>query len=311
MASQDGWQVSDKTYKKFYDRVKDHASSECHTRCFTKWKLLLNQLKKATSIDCVLIKDLQSQTEKWEHVFRVILDVILFLSERGLALRGSVEKLGSSTNGNFLGILELLAKRDPLLQLYLDKVKNSQEKSEQRLRSHYLSPTSQNEFLNDCGEEVRKFIVAECSSADFFSIIVDATPDSGHLEQQTFILRYLKDTEIKELFLQFISCAEKTGEDISALILKELERHGLQKEKLRGQGYDNGSNMAGKFKGCQARILEECPLAAFSSCSLHTLNLVGVDSAKSCPSVITFFDRNAAQRFLADWPTLTCCLVTI
>ena len=118
---------------------------------------------------------------------------------------------------------------------------------------------------------------------------MDATPDSGHLEQQTFILRYLKEYEVKELFLQFISCAEKTGEDISALILKELERHGLRKQKLRGQGYDNGSNMAGKFKGCQARILEECPLAIFSSCSLHTLNLVGVDSAKSCPSVVTFF----------------------
>lgn len=286
--SQDGWQVSDKTYKKFYDRVKDHESSECHTSCFAKWKILLSQLKKETGIDDVLIKNLKSQQQKWEHVFRAILDVILFLSERGLALRGSVEKLGSSTNGNFLGILELLAKRDPLLNLYLDKVKSSQD-SKQKLRYHYLSPTSQNEFLNDCGTEIRKFIVAECSSADFFSIIVDATPDSGHLEQQTFILRYLKETEIKELFLQFISCAEKTGEDISNLILKELERHGLQKDKLRGQGYDNGSNMAGKFKGCQARILEECPLAVFSSCSLHTLNLVGVDAAKSCPSVVTFF----------------------
>ena len=41
--------------------------------------------------------------------------------------------------------------------------------------------------------------------------------------------------------------------------------------------------------GFQAKILLEYPLAAHSSCSSHSLNLVGVHSAKCCPAVMTFF----------------------
>lgn len=47
---------------------------------------------------------------------------MLYIAERGLALRGTVEKLGDRSNGNFLGILELLAQSDPLLQIFLDQV---------------------------------------------------------------------------------------------------------------------------------------------------------------------------------------------
>ena len=58
---------------------------------------------------------------------------------------------------------------------------------------------------------------------------------------------------------------------------------------LRGQGYDNAGNMSGKYNGCQAKVIEECPSAKFSPCALHSLNLVGTDSAKCCPTVVTFF----------------------
>lgn len=91
------------------------------------------------------------------------------------------------------------------------------------------------------------------------------------------------------MFLEYVDCADKTGKDIAELIFSELEKHGLDESKLRGQGYDNGSNMAGKFNGCQVKVLERCPYATFSSCTLHSLNLVGVDSAKCCPTAITFF----------------------
>lgn len=293
LASQDGWTVKTKTYQKLYNRIRDHESSSAHTICFTNWKVLQKRFKNESSIDHVLIRDLKTQQAKWEHIFRAILDVVLFLSERGLAFRGSVDRIGDRENGNFLGLLELIGKRDPLLALYLENIKKSQQ-SDKRLQAHYLSPVSQNEFLSDCGNKVQQAILSECRAAQFFSILVDATPDASHQEQQTFILRYLKEKddgnfEIVERFLQFLDCDEKTGAEISKLILHEIDRHGLNKDRLRGQGYDNGSNMSGKFKGCQALILEQCPLALFSSCSLHSLNLVGVDSAKCSPTVITFF----------------------
>ena len=78
-----------------------------------------------------------------------ILDVVMFLGERGLAFRGDSEKIGDTHNGNFLGILELLARYDPLLQEHVGKVKSAQEKGT-RLQAHYFSPESQNEYKYLC-----------------------------------------------------------------------------------------------------------------------------------------------------------------
>ena len=66
-----------------------------------------------------------------------ILNVIVFLGERGLAFRGTSQRIGDVHNGNFLGLLELLANYDPLLQEHVIKVKLSQQRNE-RLQAHYL-----------------------------------------------------------------------------------------------------------------------------------------------------------------------------
>lgn len=76
-----------------------------------------------------------------------ILDVILFLGERGLDFRGRSNHVEDHDNGNFLEILESVNHYDPVLREYLDKVKKSQEAHE-RLQVHYLSPDIQNEFIS-------------------------------------------------------------------------------------------------------------------------------------------------------------------
>lgn len=72
------------------------------------------------------------------------------------------------------------------------------------------------------------------------------------------------------------------------MILVALQSNGIPLQDCRGQGYDNGANMSGKVK-VQAQILKVNPLATFSPCASHTLNLVGVHAAESCPEVATFF----------------------
>ena len=70
-----------------------------------------------------------------------IIDVILFLGERGLAFRGSSQRIGDFQNGNFLGVLELISDYDPLLEEHLIEVRESQSKGE-RMSAHYLSAES-------------------------------------------------------------------------------------------------------------------------------------------------------------------------
>ena len=86
----------------------------------------------------------------WRNVLERLIDIALFLSERNLAFRGSEEVLGSPHNGNFLGIFELLARRDPILKELQDRIKNKNTKD------HYLSPTIQNELIELLATEVEK-----------------------------------------------------------------------------------------------------------------------------------------------------------
>lgn len=60
-------------------------------------------------------------------------------------------------------------------------------------------------------------------------------------------------------------------------------------DDCRGHGFDNGSNMSGKYKGFQALILKSNPLAVYSPCGCHSLNLCGVCAAESCTEAQTFF----------------------
>lgn len=57
-------------------------------------------------------------------------------------------------------------------------------------------------------------------------------------------------------------------------------KDGLDIQNCRGQGFDNGANMAGKYEGVQAHICQLNDLAKFVPCSAHSLNLVGVHAAE-------------------------------
>ena len=60
-------------------------------------------------------------------------------------------------------------------------------------------------------------------------------------------------------------------------------------DDCRGQTYDNAANMAGKYSGVQARVLETNGRAVFIPCMAHSLNLVGISAVESCVEAVTFF----------------------
>ena len=218
--------------------------------------------------------------------------VTLTLAERGLPFQGSNCHIGDVHNGNFLGLIELLARYDPLLQDHVDKIRESQSGGTP-MKVHYLSHATQNEFIKLCSDEVRKKVLQERNDAKYYSVIVDATPDVSHDEQHTFILHHLvlhgDEYSIQEQFLGFVEESAKTGEGISQMMLGELKRHSIPIEDCRGQGYDNASNMSGRFKGVQQRIKDHNSLAVYSPCANHSLNLIGTDAVKSTIEFITFF----------------------
>lgn len=239
-----------------------------------------------------LQKKIEAETAKWREILRCILDVTLFLAERNLPFRGCSSNIGDPDKGLFLGTLELLSQHNKVLQLHLQEVKTHQDR-QSRMQAHYLSWSSQNEFIAECGKLVLDAVIEEVKSAFYYSVIVDGTPDASHTEQITFVLRYAHQTqqnvwEIMEHFLKYEDFEKKKGQDIAQLICKVLQTSGIELQNCRGQGYDNGSNMAGIYRGAQAIILEKNPQAIFSPCSAHSLNLCGVHAVESCLEVKNF-----------------------
>ena len=82
---------------------------------------------------------------------------------------------------------------------------------------------------------------------------------------------------------------KKKGADIANLILNVLHEKGLDIKNCRGQGYDNGSNMAGIYKGVQALIKQKNPQGVYLPWAAHRLNLCGVHAVKSSVPAKSYF----------------------
>jgi len=105
------------------------------------------------------------------------------------------------------------------------------------------------------------------------------------------------EMSIREGFLQFCNLSRTTGEYIARKLKEVLDDLNLDINNLRGQGYDGAANMSSKRVGVQAQIKKDAPLAVYTHCASHRLNLV---IAHSCglPSVRNVIDKLKAISLL-------------
>ena len=233
---------------------------------------------------------LYSETKRWNQVFQRLVAIVQFLAERNLAFRGSIERIGEPSNGNFLGLVELPAKFDPVMGEHLRCVTNEE------IHDHYLGKRIQNELITVVADAVMKAILRDIKNAMYFSVILDCTPDISHKEQMSLTIRYVSDgvnvekhVDVHEAFIKFLPVESTTGQDLCDVLVIELENLELNVQNIRGQGYDNGANMKGVHSGVQKRLLNINSRAFFIPCACHNYNLVVADMAKTCPDALTFF----------------------
>ena len=78
---------------------------------------------------------------------------------------------------------------------------------------------------------------------------------------------------IKELFFDFTYLTRTTGLSITTAIKESLATHNIDISKARVQAYDGAAAMSSNISGVQMHIHESAPLAVYTHCRSHVLNL--------------------------------------
>ena len=183
-------------------------------------------------IDSQLSNQFESERQYWRNVLRRAVAVIKFISERGLALHGANEVFGSSQNGNYMGMLELIGQFDPFISNHIKQFGNKGKG-----RASYLSSTICEEFIKLIGDKLLSVIIAEIQEAKYFSLFVYSTPDLCHVDQLSIIVRYvsMETNEVVERFLCFLPIERHTGEYLPTNVVKFLQEHNIDIGNACGQ----------------------------------------------------------------------------
>lgn len=113
-------------------------------------------------------------------------------------------------NINFLTLLQFRAKTDRVLAGHLNS-------DESRAIPKYTSPDIQNEFIELCGDYIRKLLLRDCNNAHSFAFLADEATDSGAKEQISICIRFVQrkegenKEEVREDFLGFVEAESTKG----------------------------------------------------------------------------------------------------
>ena len=256
-----------------------HEQTQMHCHAAERADLFLRNFNNPSErVDVRLMKEREQQVDENKHILRKVVLAVEFLAKQALPFRGhhddKVDFSVEDTNrGNFIATLQLLAKGDSILQKHLLSAKRN---------AKYTSKTIQNQVIHVYACKIRERVTKQLQENRLpFTIIADETTDPhSNREILSLCLRYVdisspREPHIRECLISFLYLERANALAISKKILESLSHPSvsLDPSRIRGQAYDGASVMSGEVGGVQAKIKEISPLAIYTHCYSHCLNL--------------------------------------
>uniref|UniRef100_A0A7M4E584 52 kDa repressor of the inhibitor of the protein kinase-like n=1 Tax=Crocodylus porosus TaxID=8502 RepID=A0A7M4E584_CROPO len=306
-----------KNWQKVTTKLKNHATKKFHeaacleaqifSECYEKtYKILIHTLDEERC----------AQVEENRKKLAPVIETVVFAGKNGLPLggkdNGELDNNGQSKSESiFQSLLHLHCQAGDITlhEHLLNEPQNA----------IYSSETIQREIIEASNIIVRSKLVHEINESGFFAVFLDdETTVTSNVEQMSVCVRYVKEDPVTvcEVFLGFLPVYNLTGASLAKALLDFLRECSLDLTKLRGQGYDGATKVAGHVNSIQAHIKSDFPKAAYSHCASHALNLT---IAKSCTirgiettlgilnEAIGYFEESAKQmKYLSDAINAMC-----
>ena len=228
-------------------------------------------------------------------ILKSIVKAIIFCGKQNVPLRGHRDDGTSTTvnKGNFLALLHLTAEIDTVLKDHLEQGKRNAKCTSKQHKNEIISIIA--DFIPE-----RKTKSLQLSP---FSIIADeVTGEYDNKEILSICNHFIEGENNSEVFLDFVKLIITTGAHIAEAIMLSLAQNKVDMLKCRGKAYDGAAAMSSERVGVQARIKVVCPLALYTHCRSHVLNL-NITSACNVPQISSMVDViNETFKFFNNSP---------
>ena len=102
--------------KNIYVKLKQREESQEHIINMSTWIELETRLTKIKTIDKDTQDRINKDKEHWKNMLIKFISLVKSLAKNKLAFHGTNKKLYQENNGNFLGMIEMIAEFDPIMQ---------------------------------------------------------------------------------------------------------------------------------------------------------------------------------------------------
>ena len=103
-------------WKNISSKIRNHETTREHIANINTWLDLEMRLSKNKTIDKNIQEQINKEKDHWKKVLLRIIVVVKNLGENNLAFWGKNEKIYEENNGNFLSLIGMIAKFDPVMQ---------------------------------------------------------------------------------------------------------------------------------------------------------------------------------------------------